>query len=249
VSFATDGDTEDLGPILGRRPISVAALLEREGFRPTQRSKATRRALSGVAAGAVLALGAVVGSLLINHGATNTTGDTLASGGQSGGDIVLAESGAQPSATPGGTSTTQATTPSSVGATRTTHTTAPTTSRDLGGRTMTSTSRDDSDNSGRSGSANSPVTTTPSTGTTAPSTQSAPTTTNSAPTTTQSAPTSGTTSNTTASGTATATSTPSTSTPPSSTTAPITTPSSGGLLGGVAGSLNSVTAPVFNWFN
>ncbi len=94
MSFTTDSDsTEDFG-IPFRRPISVAQLLEREGFRPADRTRATRRALTGVAAGAVLTVGAVVGSLFLNHGQTAPR-DTLASGSQSGGDIVLSEGNQQ----------------------------------------------------------------------------------------------------------------------------------------------------------
>jgi hypothetical protein len=93
VSFATDGDsTEELETAI-RRPISVAQLLEREGFRPASRARTTRRALSGVAAGAVLTVGAVVGGLFLNHGQTSGR-DTLATAGldKSGGDVVLSES-------------------------------------------------------------------------------------------------------------------------------------------------------------
>ena len=89
MSSATNGDyDDDLGHGYLRRPISVAQLLEREGYRPAARSRATRRALTGVAAGAVLALGAVVGTLLLNHASGNSAGDTLASGANIG-DVVL----------------------------------------------------------------------------------------------------------------------------------------------------------------
>jgi len=100
VSSATNGDyDDDLGHGYLRRPISVAQLLEREGYRPAARSRATRRALTGVAAGAVLALGAVVGTLLLNHASGNTAGDTLASGANIG-DVMLSNGNHQQAIAP-----------------------------------------------------------------------------------------------------------------------------------------------------
>jgi hypothetical protein len=234
---------------MGRKPISVAALLEREGYRPRTRSRATKRALSGVAAGAVLALGAVVGSLLLNHGASSTAGDTLASGSQSGGDIVLAESGtpygtAQTSTTHAGTSaTTPRTTPSASSG-------APRVSQN-GTHGATHGHTDDSVATGRGytgySGANRSTTSSPVTTTTGRTTTDAPTTTGAAPTTT--APTTtppATTTDTTPSG---STSSTAPSTTSDTTTPPATTSSSGGgVLGTVTGTLDDVTAPVFNWF-
>lgn len=249
MGLATGGDDDDLGHGYIRRPISVAALLEREGYSPSARSKATRRALTGVAAGAVLALGAVVGSLFLNHG-TTTTGDTLAAG-QSGGDIVLAESGNQlgtttttnvptqslagaPSSAPGTTSN---------GAQPAQHTQPAPRSADGHDGTI-SGSWAPAMNSGTQAAApttqNSAPTTQSTAPTTAPTTQSAP------QSTTQSAPSTGTPTSTTA-----ATGGPAT-TPHATTAAPSTSSTSsqggGGLLGTVTGTLNDLTNPVFSWF-
>lgn len=234
MGLATGGDyDDDLGHGYIRRPISVAQLLEREGFSPSSRSKATRRALTGVAAGAVLALGAVVGSLFLNHGAT-TTGDTLASG-QSGGDIVLAESGnhlqsTNPASVPSQSlATAPASTPNVVAQT------APLTK--AAQRTTTSSHND--------GTISGSWTPSTSAGTkaAAPSTQSAaPVTTQSAPAT-QSAPSSG------ASTPATTTAPPTTATNNSSANTQGTdSTSGGGLLGTVTGTLGDVTGSLFNWF-
>jgi hypothetical protein len=243
VSFATDGDeTEVLETGYHRRPISVAQLLEREGYRPAVRSRTARRALSGVAAGAVLALGAVVGSLFLNHG-ERTTGDVASAGlGQSGGDIVLAESntptGAAPAATTHAAATTTApqatthhrtTTPSATGTQTTRHHTSASTS---------TASRQTAQAQAPAQSA--------STGTTNATTQPAPTT-------TATAPTKSTTTTTTPSSTTQSTqqsttqSTQQTTTPPAS-----SQPGDSGVLGnvgqGVGQILNGVTQPVFNWF-
>lgn len=240
MSFATDSENDDLGHGYLRRPISVTELLEREGFRPQARSRATRRALSGVAAGAVLALGAVVGSLFLSHPVTTANGDTLASGSQSGGDIVLAESGTPSSQVPSqslGTATPAA--PAQAGPART----APVQQHANG----SSTPRSDGTISGswspssntvtpNTNSASShAVTQSPSTSQAAPSTQSAPPS-SSAPSTA---------------------STPSSSSPSTASTPPAassTNPNSnqqssnGGLVGAVTGTLGDLTAPVFNWF-
>jgi len=232
VSLATEGDYgDDLGHGYIRRPISVAQLLEREGYRPAARSRATRRALTGVAAGAVLALGAVVGSLLLNHAGNNTAGDTLASG-SGGNEIVLGNHqpavstypknvAQQQIGTSASTTTPQAvTTPSTTQAQ--THPQAP------AARPVV----------------NNPV---------VPQSSTRSATTTPATSTTQSAPTSTTT-------TTPATGTPSTNAPvqpapPATSTTPSNgngNSNNGGLLGAVTGTLtgtlNSVTQPVFNWF-
>lgn len=243
MSFATDSENDDLGHGYLRRPISVTELLEREGFRPQARSRATRRALSGVAAGAVLALGAVVGSLFLSHPVTTPNGDTLASGSQSGGDIVLAESGTPSSQVPSQSLGTPApAAPAQANPARS----APVQQQATGSSTGSSTSRTDGTISGSwspstntvtpsTNSASShAVTQSPSTSQAAPSTQSAPPS-SSAPST-ASTPSS---------------SSPSTaSTPPASSTNPNANQqsSNGGLVGAVTGTLNDLTAPVFNWF-
>lgn len=235
MSFSTDGGYDDLddAPTI-RRPISVAQLLEREGYRPASRSRTTRRALTGVAAGAVLALGAVVGSLLLNHATGNSAGNTLASGSAGSADIVL--SNQQPAATQNqqpaardqqqiGTAAIAASTQPQGVRTGTTH------------RAATNPAQQQQQS------------TAPAAPTTTQSTQSAPVSTS----TTSTAPT----------GTSSSAATPpsSASTPTSQQQAPTDATSSttnsnnssnGGLLGAVTGTvtgtLNSVTQPVFNWF-
>jgi hypothetical protein len=240
VSFATDSEYDDLGHGYVRRPISVAQLLEREGYRPAARSSATRRALTGVAAGAVLALGAVVGSLLLNHGATATTGDTLAAGavnggiGQSGNTATVPQSG---STTIGTAAQTQPTTNTGTAATVNTAPKAASSGTQTGttrsGGTMTPTHTQPQTQQPATQSASAKPVTTPVT----PATQSAPTGTTAAttPTTTMAA------------GTPASTTT---------TTAPTKTNSGGssspGLLGSLTGTLtgtlDAVTQPVFTWF-
>jgi hypothetical protein len=266
VSFATDSDyDDDLGHGYIRRPISVAELFEREGYRPAMRSKATKRALSGVAAGAVLALGAVVGSLLLNHGGTTTAGDTLASGGigQSGGDIVLAETSPQATTIPTTGATHVNPTTSGTSGTTATSGTSRTTLVPVGGSLTTATGGTQRGTStGNQGPGNhSPVAPSTSSGTnggvvTSPTTGTATSTTTNPPATT-STPTTGT---TTTTPTAPSTSTTPTSGAPttttgtpttgsgSTTTTPTTSSGDGGLLGSVTGTLGDVTSPVFNWF-
>jgi hypothetical protein len=250
VNSATDRDyhlASDLEDTV-RRPISVAQLLEREGFRPTERSRAAKRALSGVTAGAVLALGAVVSTLFLNHGQT-TSGDTLASGAQSGGDIVLAESSPAAGAPVSAARTAVATAGS--------HLPAKITVPDV--TTVAPAKAAVPDNSGhvrvQQNRATAPAKTTPATSQTQAAMQSAPaTTTPAAPATTPD-----TTSNATASTVPTAPLPPTTTTtaPPTTTTTPppaTTTPpapsttTDSGLLGNVTGALDGVTQPVFNWF-
>ena len=233
MSSATDGDyDDDLGHGYIRRPISVAQLLEREGYRPAVRSRATRRALTGVAAGAVLALGAVVGSLLLNHAGDNAAGNTLASG-STGADIVL--SNHQPA--PSQTSAAQTSAATQNGTAAISNTTQPQVVQN-GGHGVTSHPKTVQ----RPGSAGGVTVASPSTPAT-PGTSAAPAT-----STTPAAPVAGTT-------------TPDTSTsaggntPPAASSSPSTptsSGSSGGLLGNVTGTLtgtlSSVTQPVFSWF-
>lgn len=242
MNSVTDGDTEDLGTGYLRRPISVAQLLEREGYRPTVRSRRARRALSGVAAGAVLTLGAVVGSLFLNHG-QRTTGDLAASGmAQSGGDIVLAESNTPPGSAPtAATHATAVTSQAPTSRSATTHHQA----TQKAATTPRTTHQDDHSQATHQNRATQPQQQQPAT-TTQPQQPTA---------TTQSAPTATTqlTQNT-----STSTSTPASTTQPTTTTSqppttqPTTTqtpPPDNGLIGGVGQVLGSVTQPVFDWFN
>ncbi|HEY3609209.1 MAG TPA: hypothetical protein VGL06_17040 [Pseudonocardiaceae bacterium] len=234
MSVATNGDyDDDLGHGYLRRPISVAQLLEREGYRPAARSRATRRALTGVAAGAVLALGAVVGSLLLNHASGNTAGDTLASGANVG-DVMLSNGSHQqvaapsPKALPAG---------GQVGDAAVANTTQPQIVQQ-GGRAATKPVTKVATPPAQAGvrtPATSTIQSTPVTTGSTSTTPVTPATSGSAtPSTSANPPTS----------TAPATATPSTSSAPSS--------GGGGLLGSVtgtlAGTLNSVTQPVFGWF-
>ncbi len=233
MSLATDGDyDDDLGHGYLRRPISVTELLEREGYRPAARSRATRRALTGVAAGAVLALGAVVGSLLLNHATGSTAGDTLASG--SSGDIVLNHGHSPAVVAPAAKSQ-----PATNGTTTSSNSAQPKVTQG-GGRGVSSH----------------PVVVVPvqkpvTAPVTTQSTQSAPTAPTSTSTLSSTAPATGGTPSTSTSTTAPATSTPATSTTSPSTGTSSST-SNGGLLGAVTGTLtgtlDSVTQPVFNWF-
>jgi hypothetical protein len=234
VSSATNGDYgDDLGHGYLRRPISVAQLLEREGYRPAARSRATRRALTGVAAGAVLALGAVVGTLLLNHASGNSAGDTLASGANIG-DVMLSNGNHQQAIAPA-----PKTHPaiSQVGDAAVANTTQPQIVQNGGQAVTKPVNR----------TATTPASPNLFTPATSNTTQSTPATTNtgsSTPVTSGSTPTTPTT----------------TAAPPTATTpaqpAPSTGSSSssggGGLLGTVtgtlAGTLNSVTQPVFGWF-
>jgi outer membrane biosynthesis protein TonB len=238
VSFVTDGDTEDLGTGYLRRPISVAQLLEREGYRPTVRSRTARRALSGVAAGAVLTLGAVVGSLFLNHG-QRTTGDLASAGlAQSGGDIVLAESNTPPGSAPSATHTAAATTPAPT-ASRT-----PTAHHQATQRTVTTPTHQNRTEATHQNPTTQHQQPPALAATTTPQQQSTPTTQSDPTATTQLTP-----------NTTTGTSTPATptTTQPTTTTQPPTTqPTSttpDGLIGGVGQVLGSVTQPVFDWFN
>ncbi|HEX3590877.1 MAG TPA: hypothetical protein VHV74_14695 [Pseudonocardiaceae bacterium] len=261
MNSATDGDTDYLAVEYLRRPISVAELLEREGYTPAGR-RAARRALCGVTAGAVLALGAVVGTLFF-HG-ERTAGDSLASGGlaQSGGDIVLAETSSGPAAA----------TPRQVVAPKVAP--APKMAKAAPKAGLVPGSRVGRDDiswgqggTGPVGAApggSAPVAPAPqgTAGAMAPSTTIDSATAPAQPTTQslQSQPATTTTPPPTDNGTAstppTDTSTPPTDTSvPSTTDAPATTTPAApptttghGLVGGLAGALGNVTSPVFSWF-
>jgi len=236
VSSATNGDYgDDLGHGYLRRPISVAQLLEREGYRPAARSRATRRALTGVAAGAVLALGAVVGTLLLNHTSGNSAGDTLASGANIG-DVMLSNGNHQQAVAPA-----PKTHPAigQVGDAAVANTTQPQIVQNGGQAATKPVNR----------TATTPASPNLFTPATPNTTQSTPATPNTGTSTPVTPATSSSTSTTPATSAA----------PPTATTpaqpAPTTGSSSsggGGLLGTVtgtlAGTLNSVTQPVFGWF-
>jgi hypothetical protein len=237
VSSATNGDydDDDLGHGYIRRPISVAQLLEREGYRPAARSRATRRALTGVAAGAVLALGAVVGSLLLNHASGNSAGNQLASGAKIG-DVMLSNGVHQQALAPAANSQPAG---GVVGDAAVANTTQPQIVQNGGQPATKPVTRAATTPAGAN--VFSPATTN--------TTQSTPATTNTntstpvPPAMSSSKPT-----------TPTTTAAPPTSTAPAK-PAPTTGSSSsggGGLLGTVtgtlAGTLNSVTQPVFGWF-
>jgi hypothetical protein len=251
VSFATDSEYDDLGHGYIRRPISVTELLEREGYRPQARSRATRRALSGVAAGAVLALGAVVGSLFLSHPSATTPGGTLASGGESGGDIVLAESGAPQhvTTTPQVPSQSLATVPSSAQANGSNSARSGQGVQQLSQRSNTSSGAQGTI-SGSWHPGTNKVTPSPTTSSSHAVTQSPATTGQSAPTT-QSAPSTSQPQQTTPSSPSTSQQSNTTTGSSSSTSgSPSGSASSGngGLLGTVTGAVNDLTAPVFNWF-
>jgi hypothetical protein len=235
VSLATNGDyDDDLGHGYLRRPISVAQLLEREGYRPAARSRATRRALTGVAAGAVLALGAVVGSLLLNHASGNTAGDTLASGSKIG-DVVLSNGAHQQAIAPS-PKTDQA---GQVGSAAVADTTQPQIVQN-GGQAATKPVTRLSTVPAQTGRTTAATPVTPNT------TQSTPAT--SGTSTTPAAPSGSTPAPSTS--TSPPPSTPTTQAPPASSSG--SSSGGGGLLGTVTGTLtgtlNSVTQPVFSWF-
>jgi hypothetical protein len=252
VNSATDGDTDYLAVEYLRRPISVAELLEREGYTPAGR-RAARRALSGVTAGAVLALGAVVGTLFF-HG-ERTAGDSLASGGlaQSGGDIVLAETSSGPAVATAHQVVAPKVAPApkmakaapKAGLVPGSRVGSDDISRGQGGAASVGSAPVTSAPQSTAG-AMAPSTTTDSARSTSRSLQSQPATTTTPPPT----------DNSTASTPPTDTSTPPTDTSvPSTTDAPVTTTQTApptttgnGLVGGLAGALGNVTSPVFDWF-
>ena len=81
MSSATFGS---FGGSMDERPISVGELLRREGHQSESHDSQARRALGGVAVGAVLAFGAVVGGLVL-HNAGATPSDMPVAGGASAG--------------------------------------------------------------------------------------------------------------------------------------------------------------------
>jgi hypothetical protein len=220
-----DDTPTDVHPVV-QRPISVAALLKREGHDTPSQEGMTRRTLTGVAAGAVMVFSAAVGSLLLHHGDTPT--GTLA--GSANGDVLAADGtvAGQPAAAQPSTQTsthvasTPAATPKSV-------TIAPKT-----------------DTTHRATGNTAPVVSTPATTPTNGSTSGSTASTQSASTPSSSTPSSSSSSSSTSSNTggSTSSSTPSSSSSSGSTT----TSNNGGLVGTVTGVVGDVTAPVFSWF-
>jgi hypothetical protein len=220
---------------MDERPISVGELLRREGQASEPRDSQARRALGGVAVGAVLAFGAVVGGLVLHNAGAAPSDMPVAGGGSAGGmgfngSVPVASTGTigsnspkiQPAANTTNTSVAgnqNGTTPSSVGGSalggapsktiaQTTDPTYPSTSGTL--PTTTGSTSTGATSTGTS-------TTSHSSGSTNPSTTS--------------------------------------SNPGSTSTGTTTTGSNGGgsnggggLLGTVGNTLGSVTQPVFNWF-
>lgn len=232
------GGTEDRGeddygdfPTV-RHPISVADLLAREGYKPSVRERMARRTLTGVAAGAVLALGAVAGSLLLNHGTPNTTGGTLAAGTSNGTFQQYGDAAASTATSP---SQQQSTTTDAPPVAPMVHTVSGSPVAGSAGKAKTV---DVPARTTTSRAATAPVSSAPSTApTSSVPAASAPAPSSSAPA--SSAPVS-------SQPTAPAQPPSSTSTPPPS------SGGNGGLLGTVTGTVTgvvgSVTQPVFSWF-
>jgi hypothetical protein len=221
---------------MGERPISVGELLRREGHQSESHDSQARRALGGVAVGAVLAFGAVVGGLVL-HNAGATPSDMPAAGGGTAGGVGF--NGSVPVASTG---TIGSNSPKIQPAANTT-TVNPGITTQRGGAP---------NNSGRAlggGAVGTTVDPTPD--------SSFPGTSGTLPTSTGSTSTGTSTSTgSTSTGTSTGTSKPG-STSSSSGTTTGSTPTStgsnsgsggGGLLGAVGSTLGSVTQPVFNWF-
>src|SRR5437660_1635051 len=70
---------------MNERPISVGELLRREGHQGESHDSQARRALGGVAVGAVLAFGAVVGGLVLHNAGATPSDMPVAGGGSAGG--------------------------------------------------------------------------------------------------------------------------------------------------------------------
>lgn len=211
-----------------RRPISVAQLLEREGYQAAAREAMARRTLTGVAAGAVLVFSAVVGGLLLHPSGTGAN-NTLASGAQNG-DFSPPNGGAVPASS---SSAPQSSAPTDTGSSvqpvanlSTTTTPAPAPHNTHGtGAPSGSTGTRASTSTPTQGTATQP--TNPTSASSSPTTQST------------TAPTSSTSSTSPANS---STSTNGSASPNTSTSA------NGGLLGTVGNVVSGVTQPVFNWF-
>ncbi|HJP80451.1 MAG TPA: hypothetical protein VJ914_39630 [Pseudonocardiaceae bacterium] len=227
---------------MAERPISVGELLRREGQQSETHDSQARRALGGVAVGAVLAFGAVVGGLMIHNAGATPSDLPVAGGGAAGGagfngSVPIASTGTigsnTPKVQPAANTTTTAnspttqrnsTTPSSVGTAlgggaarnnqvaQTTDPSYPSSSGTLPTSTGSTSTGSTSTGTSTSGS------TSTQKGSTNPGTSSAN------PGSSSSTPTTGSNGGGSGSG------------------------DGGGLLGGLGSTLGSVTQPVFNWF-
>ena len=213
-----------------QRPISVAALLKREGHDGPSQEGMTRRTLTGVAAGAVMVFSAAVGSLLLHHSDTPT--GTVA--GSANGDVLAADGAiAGTSSTPAAG---QQSLPTSTYTTTTPAAAAPKANTNVAPKAVTHART----STNVPAASQAPVATTsqaPATST-APATTAAPSSSGSSATSTPSS-TAGNASSSSSSSTSTST----------------TTSSNGGLLGTVTGTVtgvlsgvNNVTNSAFSWF-
>lgn len=229
---------------MNERPISVGELLRREGQQSESHDSQARRALGGVAVGAVLAFGAVVGGLVLHNAGASPTDMPVAGGGTAGaagfnGSVPIASTGTIGSHSPQ-VQPAANTTVTNQGTAQ--HPNTPNGSNGSNGNAL-------------GGAASNSV---------APTTdpQSYPSSSGTLPSSTGSSSTSTTTGNTTTGSTTTShnsgggSTTGTSSSNPSTSTGSTTTSSNsgggsnggGGLLGTVGSTLGSVTQPVFNWF-
>ena len=239
MSSATFGS---FGGSMDERPISVGELLRREGHQSESHDSQARRALGGVAVGAVLAFGAVVGGLVLHNAGATPSDMPVAGGGTAGGagfngSVPVASTGTigshSPQVLPAANTT--ATNPGTVQ-----HGTTPnggSNGNALGGAASNSVAQTTDPQSYPSSSGTLPTTTGSSS--TSTSTGSSSTSTGSTTTSHGSGSTTGT----------------SSSNPGSTSTGTTTTGTNsgggnggGGLLGAVGSTLGSVTQPVFSWF-
>lgn len=216
------------------RSIPVGELLRREGHASVARAFDRRRGvLTGVAAGAVLAIGAAVGSLVIGH--SDSGANALASGASGAGALVPEDGAGAIAASTGGSSAQAGPQQQQV-----TPNVAP--MAQVTPRAATPRAPQANHQPVRTGAApGAPTAATSTTRSAQPSTSTPPS---------ASSPGTGTTSappSTSSSSSPSSSSTP--STPPSTTTPPSSgSGNDGGLLGTVGGVLGGVTQPVFNWF-
>ncbi|HEY4454526.1 MAG TPA: hypothetical protein VGN81_09480 [Pseudonocardiaceae bacterium] len=233
---------------MDERPISVGELLRREGQQSESHDSQARRALGGVAVGAVLAFGAVVGGLVLHNAGATPSDMPVAGGGTAGGagfngSVPIASTGTigshhSPQVQPAANTT--ATNPGTVQ-----HNNTPNGANGnaLGGAASNSVAQTTDPQSYPSSSGTLPS----STGSSSTSTTTGSTSTSTGSTTTSHNSGGGST-------TGTSSSNPSTSTGSTTTSANSGGGSGsgsnggGGLLGAVGSTLGSVTQPVFNWF-
>ena len=230
---------------MNERPISVGELLRREGQQSESHDSQARRALGGVAVGAVLAFGAVVGGLVLHNAGATPTDMPVAGGGSAGGpgfngSVPIASTGTIGSRSPQvqPAANTSSSTSASSAATTNPASTQHCTNVPVGGATSNSIAQTTDPQSYPSASGTLPTTT--GSASTSTSTGSTSTSTGSTSTSHGSGSTTGT-SSSTAGSTSTSTTTTTGSNGGGS-------GSGGGLLGGVGDALGSVTQPVFSWF-